>query len=733
MAKKTYKIGIINNRSRAKPDAYSGLIDNTMEKFSLPEGVTEIKSYLFQDNTNLKEVDLTGCTKIGFRSFAYTYLEKLIIPNSIKEIENSALDSANIKRLVINNIKKIPDNFNQYNAYIEKVEIYGEDVELGKNAFAYSRSSTDLNKTSDFYYSGKEITLGSSCFYSSSIKEFYIDTVKKLGGSCFRGSDRLKEVGFNLYSIDTSGSYYFYDCRKLEKVNINIMDNINGLRYYSFYNCYKINELNLNDFDSKMSGSIENYAFYSVGNKRDNLSDTLIIDLHNSKFNSVGEYSFAALKNTIVKLRTTVKTINAYAFQNCSDLQLMFYYDENSTSIPTLSNINAFAGISNLKIFFDTRMINNVLANTNWATYKENIYPMSSGVNSLEQTIGDYDLLWYYDSDFTRLVGENDIINPETAYFAKIGPAYLESVKEFNCSITVQNASDLTVYNESDRIPLGTKLKITITPNSGYMIYSANINDNSVEAPNNVIQTISEGNITVGCLCWDGVNSPIEPVFADNTWEQIAIGLKDGSGIVAGWKAGDTKQFTTTDGKTYTARLVDTRKLYDGADENNNPSSVFEVVELININGKTSFQYVLSGTDYNTLNLNVNVLPQFYDLMPKDLKNVIKNVKVPYYEYYNQKLNTVNSKLFVPNEYELTGQNQTEYVVLPETQYEYYIGKDLYSLKKKEVVSGSTLTGWWLRNIKFLNEYRVIMQSSNMFISQYGISSNLSVSPFFTI
>jgi hypothetical protein len=280
-------------------------------------------------------------------------------------------------------------------------------------------------------------------------------------------------------------------------------------------------------------------------------------------------------------------------------------------------------------------MINNVLTNTNWATYKDNIYPMASGVNSLEQIIGENELLWYYDSDFTRLVGEDDIINPETEYFAKIGPSYLESVKGFNCSITVQNASDLTVYNESDRIPLGTKLKITINPNSGYSFYSANINGNSVEAPNNVIQTIFEGNMKIVLFCWDGVNAPLSPVLEENTWEQIAIGIKTRAGYDIGWKIGDTKRTTFADGNTYTLRLIDTHEnKYEFSDGSGYTNGVFETVEvmpeqlLLEPNLNYNNQYVVVADYWDKWNASKQ-LREKVNVLPNELKNIIKEVNFP--------------------------------------------------------------------------------------------------------
>lgn len=62
--------------------------------FVIPEGITKIRDFAFEDCTNLESIIIPeSVTKIGYWSFAYcTSLKKIIIPESVAEIGAGAFD-----------------------------------------------------------------------------------------------------------------------------------------------------------------------------------------------------------------------------------------------------------------------------------------------------------------------------------------------------------------------------------------------------------------------------------------------------------------------------------------------------------------------------------------------------------------------------------------------------------------------------------------------------------------
>lgn len=140
------------------------------------------------------------------------------------------------------------------------------------------------------------------------------------------------------------GSYLFYEAHLLNHINI---PNNNVFSINIFYNTKKIKTITLPN----------NIATVSIGFIRDNYGINIIFP-------------------------STLMTINDNAFfGNYSTL----FYIFNSTTPPTLSNINAFTGINPIcKIYVPDASVEAYKAATNWVNYSSYIYPLSSKPESNE-------------------------------------------------------------------------------------------------------------------------------------------------------------------------------------------------------------------------------------------------------------------------------------------------------------------------------------------------------------
>lgn len=189
-----------------------------------------------------------------------------------------------------------------------------------------------------------------------------------------------------------------------------------------------------------------------------------------------------------------------------------------------------------------------------------------------------------------------------------------------------------------------------------------------------------------------------DPVLANNSWATIDAVCK-ANAIPQTWLEG-TKQFTGTDGNTYTLRLSDKQagryKFEDGSDTH----AVFELVELI----PTSYRMNASGTNaggFGASEMLTTLNNTVINILPSEIKDLLKITTIKSDNGGGSNYSAivdVNCKLFLPAVLEV-GLSTTYGREGEGTKWDYYINHTADSDRKKaKVTTPARYTGWWLRS-----------------------------------
>jgi len=223
-----------------------------IERLYVPDTIDSKQVVAFADNFKFAE------SGSDIESYTYLYL-----PSTFTRIGNYSLAGTNIKH------------------------IYGFDnkVEVGAHAFENSEIvSIDIPIIKIEDYAFKD------CFELLSVKVW-----KESPSSPY----------YNELSI---GNYAFYNCKKLEKIEMVADHNYNyvgDIGEYAFYNC-----VSLSFFDLKPGTDIGEYAFYNT---------FLLSNISLENSDSIGKYAFYSSGISKLGVRNTV--INESSFENCKNLK----------------------------------------------------------------------------------------------------------------------------------------------------------------------------------------------------------------------------------------------------------------------------------------------------------------------------------------------------------------------------------------------------------------------------
>ena len=202
---------------------------------------------------------------------------------------------------------------------------------------------------------------GAMGFYSPSSYNQYSTILRYSSDSdarnhVYQNSVQNVELGNGITSI---GNYAFYYCNSLASVTI--PNGVTSIDSSVFYYCYSLTSVTIpNGVTSISSGVFSNcYSLASV------TIPNGVTSISSSVFYYCNSLASVTIPNGVT-------SIGNYAFFDCYGV--VFYDFSNHTSVPTLSNANAFNGIAaDCQIRVPASLVDAWKAATNWSTYASHI------------------------------------------------------------------------------------------------------------------------------------------------------------------------------------------------------------------------------------------------------------------------------------------------------------------------------------------------------------------------
>lgn len=194
----------------------------------------------------------------------------------------------------------------------------------------------------------------------------------------------------------------------------------------------------------------------------------------------------------------------------------------------------------------------------------------------------------------------------------------------------------------------------------------------------------------VARLCWSG----IDPVFANNSWEQIIAACQTRQ-IPDTWNVGDQKPMTI-DGTDYMIDIIT-----GGHDEYSDGSGLapltFQFHEVYSATYYTMNDTAINSTGWESSLMRTKHLPELLAKMPAEVQAAIREVnKQTSKGNKSSEIVTTSDKLFLLSEFEVFGTSNYSFYGEGGHYSYYYRGND----KAKRLIQdrgGSTVI-WWLRS-----------------------------------
>ena len=238
-------------------------------------------------------------------------------------------------------------------------------VEIGKNVTSISNSAFRYCSSLASVVIPDGITsIGNNAFnYCHSLANVVIpDSVTSIGVGIFQMCCSLANIVIP-QGITSIGNNAFYNCHSL--ANVVIPDSVTNIGDSAFHQCYSLSSVVIPDSVTRIGDSAFNFCY--------SLASVVIPDgvtnISANAFNSC--YSLSS-----VVIPDSVTNIDSYAFRY--GYGMAFYDFRAATSVPTLSNTNAFQSIpSDCKIVVPDALYDEWIEATNWSSYASYIIKKS--------------------------------------------------------------------------------------------------------------------------------------------------------------------------------------------------------------------------------------------------------------------------------------------------------------------------------------------------------------------
>ena len=217
----------------------------------------------------------------------------------------------------------------------------------------------------------------------------------------------------------------------------------------------------------------------------------------------------------------------------------------------------------------------------------------------------------------------------------------------------------------------------------------------------------------VARLCW--VDNPFDPVFANNSWEQIALACQTGA-VPDSWAVGDQK--TMTIGGTDYAIDIIGKNHDDYADGSGKAPLTFQLHDCYET------KHNIGGNSWTSCTMRTSFLPSILDLMSVEVQSNIKYINKSTTIGNGSTTITVDAdKLFLLSEVEILGK-ASHGTTSEGEQYEYYT---INSNNTKKTLDGKA-SYWWTRspNKKGTQSFCIILDTGECAILNPGNSNGVS-------
>jgi len=245
--------------------------------------------------------------------------------------------------------------------------------------------------------------------YRSSVLKVYMGSTMTVQNTCFSNLFSISYISLeksivfaaqvNIFNTCSSilhcnipknstgfSTNFFNACRRLKSISYS--PTLTTLGASPFLSCGSLQYIDLKNITSLTNSSLRNFGIRqdivfpstitNTGTDTFNGSAQITsITVAGSALTTIGNTAFAGISSvTSLEFPSSVTSIGTNSFANN---QQILEYTFNSTTPPTLANINAFTAINAAcKIYVPDASVATYKAATNWVTYANYIYPLST-------------------------------------------------------------------------------------------------------------------------------------------------------------------------------------------------------------------------------------------------------------------------------------------------------------------------------------------------------------------